>query len=478
MPDKTTRRTRVVDPGYRVPDVQPETFLCARVYIPNHTLYIAAFWGALQTLTTWLAWERGGTKAKTAAELWKAAWELSRGEWDKCAGECGVVDVRQNETTPCLLEKKVDCEEWEEFADLRLCVPKMRFLDGVLQQDTTGNGDWVDAGNPAEPYSDAQDGPYEPMWEDPPVGETGECLSAANVSAWVNVLVYTIANEWGLATEFAAILAIVMGYIGSAISGAIGAVSLLMLTIAAWEVDEWDDIRDIDTTAKTTELMACRFSSDGSISKASWQGLLDDIWDYRDTYSDDDHLRRWYMVHGVINALGPVGLSRLAAAVGIITYDCSGIDCQWEHTFDFTSDDGDWEHPDSANYAGSWSAAGWGTEDKTWSGISYRSIGLKRPFTQASITKLSATFNITKGDYHDPTYAFFWYKSETEFVKVIWSDDLPDGLNTVDYNFSTPFLTECVRIIIRSSQQNTPVFSGSALLTSITIKGVGDNPFV
>jgi hypothetical protein len=88
MGSKTVSRQRIIDPGYRVPDVQPESYLCARVYVPEDTLYIGAFWSHLFELTQWLSWERGGTKAKDAAAIWRIAWDMSREEWDLFFGAC------------------------------------------------------------------------------------------------------------------------------------------------------------------------------------------------------------------------------------------------------------------------------------------------------------------------------------------------------------------------------------------------------
>lgn len=102
---------------------QPTGVRCIRVYVPDDPLYIAALWGSYEYLTTWLAWETDDSHlGKDAADVWKPAFLRAREEWDCAEGSCGLMDVRQSETEPCVLEKLDDCTgAWEEFADLSLC---------------------------------------------------------------------------------------------------------------------------------------------------------------------------------------------------------------------------------------------------------------------------------------------------------------------------------------------------------------------
>jgi hypothetical protein len=60
---------------YILPEnVQPDTLLCLKVYIPNDQLYLEAFSGAFNDFGRWTQWQRDGTNgASLAATIWKDA---------------------------------------------------------------------------------------------------------------------------------------------------------------------------------------------------------------------------------------------------------------------------------------------------------------------------------------------------------------------------------------------------------------------
>jgi hypothetical protein len=109
--------------GYLVPDpIDPGSTRCIRFHVPDDILYIAAFWGAMDFFTKWVAWERGGTKGKEAAAVWMAAYEQSRTEWESEIG-CGVIDLdlRLKPGDPCTIE--IDRGSgWEELYNTFDCL--------------------------------------------------------------------------------------------------------------------------------------------------------------------------------------------------------------------------------------------------------------------------------------------------------------------------------------------------------------------
>lgn len=111
--------------GYPIPDpIDPAEAVCIRVYVPADQLYIGAFWQAYSHFGKWVAWQKDAAhNAKDAAAVWSYWIELARAEWDIAQGECGVVNVRQSPTNPCVLQYQDTAGgSWMDFADLSLCV--------------------------------------------------------------------------------------------------------------------------------------------------------------------------------------------------------------------------------------------------------------------------------------------------------------------------------------------------------------------
>lgn len=333
------------DPGYRLPaEIEPEGVVCIRAYVPDAPEYIAAFWGSYAYLTKWLAWERNDSKdAKIAAELWRQLFYRSRDEFECNDGECGIMDVRQREGSPCLLDKKTDCEDWEQFADMRLCVPRMRILNGVLQQDTTGSGDWVDAGDPEVPYDPRTDSYAPPPWENPPVGESGECLSAANVAEYVN-FVASDACDWmvdGLSffqalSGATAVLTALMDLIPLTL------LTAFITALYAQVIDSWADARDFNITAKLRELMVCLYNPDGSMNQSQWEELKSNMADWRATLTDNDERAKWQIAIMLVDLWGNVGMTIAGQIWGITSAECDYNECAWTQEFDIATSQFGW----------------------------------------------------------------------------------------------------------------------------------------
>lgn len=72
--------------GYILPDNhEPDGYYCLTVHIPRDVAYLRAFFGALDFMGKWLAWDDGGDgRAKEAADVWKVANELTHQLWALC----------------------------------------------------------------------------------------------------------------------------------------------------------------------------------------------------------------------------------------------------------------------------------------------------------------------------------------------------------------------------------------------------------
>lgn len=74
--------------AYLLPDdPEPDNLRCVRMYLPDDPKFFAAFWGSMDYLATWLAWDRDeANTAALVADRMKEAVEISRTAW--LTGSC------------------------------------------------------------------------------------------------------------------------------------------------------------------------------------------------------------------------------------------------------------------------------------------------------------------------------------------------------------------------------------------------------
>lgn len=97
--------------AYKIPAiVNPGTFKCVKVFIPDDPLYYGAFWNAYQFFSKQIAWERDEAHtAIQAAAVWRAAWNMSRLYWPDQEGDCDVpFQLRDDPADPCKVQQSID----------------------------------------------------------------------------------------------------------------------------------------------------------------------------------------------------------------------------------------------------------------------------------------------------------------------------------------------------------------------------------
>lgn len=476
--------------GYPIPDnPEPEGYHCVRVYVPDDSLYIGIFWQSLHYLASPRAWANDPEHtALIAAEVWRTAIQLSQDN-DACAsGDCGIMDIRQSEGVPCIIEKLDDCEgEWQQVVDMRLCVPKMRWIGGVLQQDTTGNGDWQDAGDPDNPYDPRIDGYAPPPWETPPAGEDGKCLSAANVAEYIN-FVASDAADWmvdGLSFF-------------QALSGATAVMTALMdlipLTLLTafitalygQVIDDWAHVRDFSVTAKLRELMVCLYNDDGSMNQSQWEELIQNLNDWRDTLTDNDQRAKWEIVILLVTLWGPVGMTIAGGIWGITTYDCAYNECQWTHVFDFTAEDGDFAQWETGWMSGEWvEGSGWEARlHNDADSYCRKQHDIRRQFSDTYISEIIWKIDYEEGSVVDQPGGALILKSVVGGVVKTQVRKNFNEISTGDIELSiTPNqLIDEIRIFGACSNaldaNCANADSGHAISYRLTVSGTGIDPFL
>lgn len=176
------------DGGWILPTVLDPPRRCVTIEVPDDPAYFTAFWGALWELQYWFNWQRDPAHtARQVAAVWREIWFSANNRFNsgiEC--EVALVDVRQNPTQPCTLEKSDDGAMYVPFADLRLCLPLLRQGDdGQLQYSPDGET-WEDV-----PYQTE-----DPIYTNPPepLGDNGACARAVNAMRVYNFFAQELAN--------------------------------------------------------------------------------------------------------------------------------------------------------------------------------------------------------------------------------------------------------------------------------------------
>jgi len=317
--------------GYLLPSVIttiPTRTLC--VIIPDDPQYFANFWGHIGELGNWFAWEHGiagDTRAKEAAELWRLLIHQSKLLNETgCITQGGDVDIRQLVGEPCILEYRNAGEDWQQFANLALCPPKIRTgFDGKIQYSPDDGATWEDI--PPEPIP-------------PRIGTPADtrCLAAANA---VNVLA---ALHEEVVLRFAPgipILAIAIG-IGLAL------VSLLGLYILAANIALILGTALIYSSALTSasfsravkEELQCLLYENAIVTDGIVTFNFSDV--YAAVITKQVFGNIWNVLNIYLDIIGEDGLNRAGATTAITTAECCAPpnNC---YNYDFSTSPQGWQ---------------------------------------------------------------------------------------------------------------------------------------
>lgn len=432
--------------AYLLPDViDPGDAVCIRVFIPDDPLYIAAFWGAYEYLTAWLAWERDDAKrGKDAAAVWKPYFEQARIAWELALGECGVVDVRVSPTDDCVLEKTINGVDWVAFADIADCVQPP----------------------PPPPYPVA------------PPGETGAEAASDDLMLFFMDLIdainrmrndgdtYIQINAW--TTQIFEQLAPA----GTDVSIAVTAFLTEVLDHTDAEITtaladgEWEDFY---------QEAGCEAEADGHWLDVAADNIFDwlnaaSLWifqalgDLSDLILDGDSLTR------------AANLGQGGGGAGF-----GSLDCTWTHTFDFVPGAAlDWVTEARAFYiptkAGIIGAGGWASERQELSspgGTFGEHISIKIAFLASEITSIEVTAII-------PAETFI----STRIIEPPYgSSQPPDTLLAVSSASGTVVLTWTGSMIMTGIGAVTGSTNGGTdsgvgnTLEKVVVEGKGPDPF-
>lgn len=297
---------------YTIPTVVDTDRVCVVVPCPNDPTHLSNLYSAIASLGLWSNYHlESDRRSKPVADVWLQIFE----------------DIDQS-----MCPDMCDC---------------IRFVGATPQKfvsDGHGGGTW-------ENIDPRTEGNVPPPWPDPPSGQTGNCLSGANLSSYFGTMMGDAATKIGLIAEVAALLVTFQEYLALAL-GPIGAVIEIATDMAAGAIAAGATVMAtaFDTATQTAAydgircLMECAAASDGGYSleaigviKAGFYSKID-AW----VTSPSENVLWRIMFPDFLDSQGPNGLNILAKAAGVIAFDCSDCDCGWTHKFDFATGEQGW----------------------------------------------------------------------------------------------------------------------------------------
>jgi hypothetical protein len=150
----------------------------------------------------------------------------------------------------------------------------------------------------------------------------------------------------------------------------------------------------------------------------------------------------------------------------------------WTHTFNFELTAGPFV-PSTGVWVGtpgSWSPSqGWVNTDFTALGSNYRGLIIRTTIPSRMLTSAHLVYDRTSGGAATPADDWFELNgSATQMMHITYADSDPSGSNlAIDWSGSNT--TTMIEILLLSSQGVTP--AGTVTLRSITLTGVGTDPF-
>lgn len=300
--------------GYLTPDSVPEDSQCRVLRIPNSTAWLSVFMGALLPLAQSESWQKSGTL--TTQEAADAALDVIWNAYTNANQECPL-DVRQNEETPCILEKSFDGgETWEEFANLQLCPPLVVIgADGTPYVSDDGG----------ETYHPA---PVEALPRTPVEGQDTVCLAAANavavfVAAYAQVQDY-FGSEVLFLVAVAGIIALILALLGLPIAfgAAVTAFTELWNILSSLTADDFDS----DVQHEFQCIIDCNSTLDEEtgIVSVDYTAVLDEV---GLRWTPPVGFNIWTAIQYLLTIVGEDGLNRAASTTSIAEAECTDCGC-------------------------------------------------------------------------------------------------------------------------------------------------------
>jgi len=257
---------------------------------------------------------------------------LLESTWDTDAA--GLQSIQERVWTMIALFGDVNCEMCD-------CIE----FNGPTPSKGIPNGTGGTTFVPVDPRTE---GHVPPPWPTPPVGQTGNCLAAANIA----VLYKGITDKQIAILEIDGALAdLLIGIVQflSLFAPVVGELAQVALSLAAGAItagvavmtNTFQGPHSDAMYAEVKCLLNCYAAADGSYTAGAIQNIKDffALW-VPTTYTDPaEQALVIFWLNDFLDSLGPNGLNAYGHLGGVTSSDCSSCDCGWVSVFDFTTSD-------------------------------------------------------------------------------------------------------------------------------------------
>lgn len=435
---------------YLTPEDVPEERDCRALLIPASSDWLAIFSGALTELTLKWNWEAQGI---TVAEALAVVNEVLEGYYDGCMNS--------------------GCETPDGYRVIRINE------NGELEQ--LEDGDWVPA---TDEY-------YIP----PPAAREGGtpedqiCLAAANAVNVLHQLYESLSDSWNAdldeneaITAFIAALIALLGFAAAPITWAIAAFFLAVFKVLYIALEYL--IADLWTEDFSNQMICflvnCATNTDGVVT-FDWNCFNSQLNSLADSFElTEIQLRLYAQVGYILYFIGGGDALNLAGATNEIgSHDCENCADEWCYIWDLTAVHGDWEiNTGLAGFQpkGQWSiGVGFFPEEAynptpsdQWANI----LEFQMTLPAAIYRECHIEFDLLNGD---GSLGMVYFGTDLEYM----ASGAADGLGTfmIDIPSATGGDILYCQWAVAFSNVAPPAFYGGLAVTSIQLKGIGENPF-
>lgn len=294
--------------GIPIPDViDPPESMTMTLCIPKNRDHMAAFFGALYSLTEWNSWQQNGT---TDGKQLAAVWWRYFTSWDRNMSDLECEDGMGACCTEPLIIKRINP------------------VTGNVEQSSNGGSTWTPAAGGFQSVI------VEPV---PPVTSgvaATKCDAATNVAGQIQVWIDHVTADFDTATTLLEFGLALVGAIAAAVLAVLTdglTIPLIAPTMAAlgaalaavWAVGK-TVFADYWTTEIKTQIFCaayCNIGDDGSYTDAQFSAFWNKV------NGDLAGAPAKMLFMGFLSSVGRQGLNAMAASGSSADGDCSSCDC-------------------------------------------------------------------------------------------------------------------------------------------------------